>query len=111
MNLQCKKKNVHGWQVLEVTGTLSGSDVIKLQKQLESFLKLPQQWVIIDLKNADFIDSHGLGVIIFFWKQFEQHNKKLAFLDPDGFIKEMLSLTQLNKIIPVIGSVDELEHQ
>jgi anti-anti-sigma factor len=108
MGIKIKMKKHGDIPVVHVEGQVVGRDVGKLSKKLDDFLDGDDQKVAVDLSETDVIDSYGLGVLIFSWKQFASRNKKLVFVSPEGFARNLFEGTNLTKVISMVDSVEEL---
>lgn len=94
--------------VLQIYGEIRKENLKKITARLDSLKKSNSQTIIVDLSNAGFIDSYGLGVFIHIWHEFAQKRKNMVFLKPQGFIKELLAETSLSKIFKIIESEEDL---
>jgi anti-anti-sigma factor len=108
MSLKIKSIKHGNIPVLQIEGDAVGRDVMKISKKLESFLKTGEPVVAVDLSETAVIDSYGLGIFIFSWKQFASLNRKLVFVNPQGFIKDLFEGTNLSKVITIVDSVEAL---
>lgn len=93
---------------MKISGELVAREVNILSKKFESLGKGKCNTVVVDLSETNYIDSHGLGVFVYAWKMFEQKNKELIFLNPQGFIRDMFMGTNLNQILRVVDNLEEL---
>jgi anti-anti-sigma factor len=94
--------------VVQLEGDISGKDAVKIQQRLEELEAEHRGVLAIDLSRTDFIDSHGLGVLIYQWNIMEKSGRKLVFLAPSAFVKEVIGNTNLDKIITVVESTEGL---
>jgi anti-anti-sigma factor len=108
MTIKIKMKKHRDIPVLHVEGQVVGRDVGKLSKKIDDFLQGSEQKVAVDLSETDVIDSYGLGVLIFSWKQFTAKGKKLVFVSPEGFARNLFEGTNLTKVISMVDSIEEL---
>lgn len=108
MGLKIRMKKHGDIPVIQVEGEAVGRDVAKLSKKLDDYLTEDVPLIAVDLSETDVIDSYGLGVLIFSWKQFASRNKKLVFVSPEGFVRNLFEGTNLTKVINIIDSVDQL---
>ena len=95
-------------RILKITGNITGQDAAKIHTRLQSLTKSHKGPVAVDLSETTFIDSHGLGVLIYIWKRLEDSQRELVFLNPAPFVREMLASTKLDRVFKVASSVDEL---
>ncbi len=108
MSFKMRIKKLKGHPVLEIRGELTGDQIAKVTTKLDGLLKGNAQTIVVDLGNTTFIDSHGLGVFVYCWRLLEQDNRRLVFLNPQGFIRSMFIGTNLDKIFPIVDSDEEL---
>jgi anti-anti-sigma factor len=108
MGLKIKNKKHGAIPVLQVEGDAIGREVMKISKKLESYLKSEEPVIAIDLSETTVIDSYGLGILIFSWKQFATQGRKLVFVNPQGFIKDLFDGTNLTKVVTIVDSIEAL---
>ena len=71
--------------------------------------------VIIDLSNVNFLDSSGVGVIVFLFKRLKAQSRTLEISAAQGQPQELLELLRIDQVIPVSNatsnnSVIEYQH-
>jgi anti-anti-sigma factor len=108
MGIKIKMKKHGDIPVVHVEGAVVGKDVAKLSKKLDDFMTDNAPLVAVDLSETDVIDSYGLGVLIFSWKQFASRNKKLVFVSPQGFARNLFEGTNLTRVITMVDSIEAL---
>lgn len=102
MSLKLKVRKVNSTPVLEVSGEITGDNVAKIIARLESLRNGGSKMIAVDLEETTFIDSHGLGAFVYSWRLLEEENRQLVFINPQGFVNNMFSGTNLDKIFKVI---------
>lgn len=108
MNFKLKIRKAGSTPVLVIVGDVTGSNVGKISAKLEGIRKIFTGTIAIDLSRTTFIDSHGLGVLVFFLRRFSEENRRFVFIKPSNFIQELFSGSNLNKIFTIINSEDDL---
>jgi anti-sigma B factor antagonist len=108
MGVKIKVKKQGEIPVIQIQGDAIGREVAKLSKKLESYIKTNEPVIAIDLSETDSIDSYGLGVVVFTWKQLSSQNRKLVFVNPQGFIKNLFVGTNLTKVFTIVESLEAL---
>ena len=63
--------------------------------------------VILDLHDVDFMDLHGLGVIIRATRQARTDGGSFALARPARCVRRLVELVHAEKEIPVLPSRDE----
>jgi anti-sigma B factor antagonist len=108
MSFKLKIKKTDRAVILVLSGDITGGSVGKISAKLESIQKIHEGTIAIDLSETTFIDSHGLGVFVFFYRRFSEVNRKLVFLKPSDFILDLFSGSNLVKIFTIVNSEDDL---
>ncbi|MBN1577204.1 MAG: STAS domain-containing protein [Chitinispirillaceae bacterium] len=108
MSFKLKIRRAGSTPVLMIAGDITGSNVGKITSKLESIRRVSSGRIAIDLSQTTFIDSHGLGVFVFFFRRFSEDNRQLVFFKPSDFIMDLFSGSNLNKIFTIIDSDDGL---
>ncbi len=113
MGLVLKTEKVHDLTVLCVSGRIIDVDSKKMKRKLESVYKKDYPIMAINITDAEFIDSAGLGVIVYYHTLMQKSGKKLFLVDlspdKDSYMKRLLELTQLEKVFNVVNSYSELQ--
>ena len=108
MSFRIKIRKTKSAVILGLTGDITGNSVGKISSKLESIQKMYPGTIAIDLSETTFIDSHGLGVFVFFYRRLSEENRKLVFLKPSEFILDLFSGSNLVKIFPIVTNEDDL---
>jgi anti-anti-sigma factor len=61
--------------------------------------------IILNLLNIDFVDSSGIVLIVQLYKLCKKLDRQLCICCKDEKIKNLLHVTNLDKIIPIIESL------
>ena len=108
MSLKIKVRKHNDIPVVQVIGDAVARDVVKISKKLDSYLKTEDPLIAVDLSETYVIDSYGLGVFVFSWKQFASQKRQLVFISPQGYVRNLFDGTNLTKIITIVDSVEAL---
>lgn len=108
MSFKLKIKKVKQIPVLQIQGDITGSNIGKLTAKLEHMIKTDSEKVAIDLGNVSFIDSHGLGVFVFFYRRLKEGDRSLVIVNPSEFVAELLAGSNLDRIFSIIKNYEEL---
>jgi anti-sigma B factor antagonist len=108
MSFKLKVKKTDTAVILVISGDVTGNSVGKISAKLENIQKIFAGTIAIDLSETTFIDSHGLGVFVFFYRRFTEEQRELVFLKPSEFILDLFSGSNLDKIFTIVNSENEL---
>ncbi|MBD3321947.1 MAG: STAS domain-containing protein [Chitinivibrionales bacterium] len=106
MALEINERKYNSNPLLELVGRVVDVDVKKLARKLESIYKKNPSSIIIDVTRTNFMDSHGLGIIVYYHTRMQSENKKVIVLNantnPRSYINRLFELTNLNKVLNVV---------
>jgi len=108
MRCKIKTRRLRDVPVLKIIGELAGENSQRVSRKILSLGALKTRSVAVDLSETTFIDSHGLGVLVYAWKMLENGGKELVLLDPPPFIHTILQGTNLATFIKVVESPELL---
>ena len=74
-----------------------------LEKNVQAF--------IINLEQVDYIDSSGIGALIYICSTVKKMNLKLAITNIHGSVKKVIELTKLMGYFPITNSIEEALQQ
>ena len=80
----------------------------KLKEILTDIIAGDNQSLVIDLKNVDFIDSTGIGLLIKAYKDMTSRKGKFALVNVSNDFLKVLKISTLDKILTIYKSYDEL---
>jgi anti-sigma B factor antagonist len=112
MSTAIKMKKLEGIEAIIMSGRVIGVDSRKLKRKMEGlFLNRGNFRIIIDISDLQFIDSYGLGVIVYYHTCMQKSGRELLLLNsndnPQAYITRLLELTRLRNVFHVVTSVDE----
>jgi len=111
MALEVVVKSEEQDPIVELTGKIVDADVKRLQGKLDSIYKRKEiARIVLDVTKADFIDSHGLGVIVYFHTLMQKEKRKFVILnanpDQDSYLNRLFEVTNLDKVLNIVCSID-----
>lgn len=65
--------------------------------------------VYIDLKQIDYVDSAGLGLLIGFKMQSKSHGASISLMDPNKSVSEVLAISRIDGIFEILKGKDAAE--
>ncbi|MBI1879357.1 MAG: STAS domain-containing protein [Chloroflexi bacterium] len=93
------KGNVDSSTIHLLWSTDSGASLLKEMSQAHI------KKLLIDLTNVEFIDSHGLRVLLNAHKDFSNENIQIVLQNPNPHLKRLLRIMQFDRVF-VIESND-----
>ncbi len=94
-------------RVLCLDGELDAYEVQSIRPQLEDALAQPAQLIAVDASELSMVDSSGIGLLVYLFKQAKAKNVAFALVALQGQPAEMISFLKIDQRVPVHGSVSE----
>src|SRR5277367_6292105 len=91
--------------VLQISGELDAYTAPILRDRMRDLTAVGVVNVIADLRQVDFLDSTGLGVLIGGLKRFREHGGSLAPVVTKSSILKIFQITGLTSVLPPRSSV------
>ncbi|MDQ8206944.1 STAS domain-containing protein [Coraliomargarita sp. SDUM461003] len=88
-------------EILEVTlsvDALDASNATEVKTALQGLSLEGRERVVVDISQVNFIDSSGIGALLFFYKQVDQ---KLTLRRPTPTVLSVLELLRLHRILEI----------
>lgn len=105
MNL---KHNQQG-QSLELifSGDLDAENCNSIRASLSDLAETPKfANLLINLKDVDFLDSSGIGLIVFLYKKLKAKEVEMELVHVHGQPLELTRLLRIDKVIPISTTLD-----
>jgi anti-anti-sigma factor len=106
--MKIKTGKIREYPVLEISGKITGDCGALITSKINLICKKHDGTVIINLSDVTFIDSNGLGALVYLWKSFKQESKKLIFLCGGNFDLDIFTTSSLDNVFTIIHSEEEL---
>lgn len=95
-----------GVPMMELTGRIIDADVKKFQRRIDQLYKKKYGRIILDVSCANFIDSHGLGTIVYYHTLMQKENRELVICntnpDRNSYLNRLFELTNLDKVLNIV---------
>ena len=95
--------------VVELQGRIADLDVKRVQHKIDQLYKKKIPRIAIDVSRASFLDSHGLGTIVYYHTLMQKEGRQLLILntnvDRASYINRLFELTNLDKVLNIVTQV------
>jgi anti-sigma B factor antagonist len=81
-------------------GRLDTTTSIELDKKLKE-IEIPEELVVLDFTNLEYISSAGLRVLLQLKKSLEKNNKKLEIHNINKVVKEVFNVTGFKNVLDI----------
>ncbi|MER8160435.1 STAS domain-containing protein [Streptomyces sp. NPDC094472] len=96
-----------GWAVLVLAGEVDLALAPALREGVDAVAGEGQSWIVLDLEQVTFMDSAGLGVVVYGMRRAEAHGGRLRLAGPGAQVRRLLQLTGADAVIGVFADVVE----
>jgi anti-sigma B factor antagonist len=93
--------------IIDIQGELDLYNSYKLKELLMKMLEKKIERFIINLDEVEYIDSSGIGALIYIFSTLKKLNHKLAMTNIHGSVKKVIELTKLMGFFPITETLDE----
>jgi len=102
-----QKTHLH-YQLLVLTGEVDLHNSPQVRKQLLAIVKSGNS-VIVDFSELSYIDSSGIATLVETYNLAKNKQLSLTIVGARGAPLQVMELTHLNKVFPMIDSLDEIK--
>ncbi len=107
--LEITVRNEEETPIIELVGKVCDADVKKFQRKLDQFYKKKSSVIMVDVSRATFMDSHGLGTVVYYHTLMQKERRKLVLIntnnDEESYLNKLFALTNLDKVLAIETSV------
>jgi len=100
------RKNGNNY-IIDVNGEMDLYNSYKLKELVMKMLEKKVERFIINLENVDYIDSSGIGALIYICSTIKKMNFRLIITNIHGSVKKVIELTKLMGYFPITNSIEE----
>ena len=93
--------------IIDVNGEMDLYNSYKIKELVMKMLEKSVKFIVINLEQVDYIDSSGIGALIYICSTIKKMNLKLAIASVHGSVKKVIELTKLTGYFPMANSVEE----
>lgn len=93
--------------IIDVNGEMDLYNSYKLKELVVKMIEKKVRNFIINLEQVDYIDSSGMGALIFICSTIKKMNLKLSISNIHGSVKKVIELTKLMGYFPISNTVEE----
>ncbi len=105
MELKIRKTGTN--YIIDVNGEMDLYNSYKLKELVMKMLEKKVERFIINLENVDYIDSSGIGALIYICSTIKKQGYKLVITNIHGSVKKVIELTKLMGYFPIMNSIEE----
>ena len=105
--MEIKTRVLPNATILDLTGDLTYANRAEFKAAVEGARLAGCRHLILNMEQVRFLDSSALGMLALFCQSFRHSRSKLSLLRPQAYVREIMSLASIQKMIPLYESEQE----
>lgn len=105
--MEITQRAVRDATVLDLKGDLTYSNRAVFKTAVEQVKSRGCRHLIVNLEQVRFVDSSGLGLLVLLSQSFKLQHDRLSLLKPQSYVREIMSLANIPKMIPLYESEED----
>lgn len=101
MSMIITERPVPNGVVLDLSGDLTYANRERFKAAVELLRQKGCRHLLLNMADVRFVDSSGLGLLALLSQNFKLNQSKMSILKPQSYVREIMSLANISKIIPV----------
>ena len=90
------------YQIARLSGEMDALGCTKIREELDQILDTElNSNIALDLSQVSFLDSSGIGLIVFLFKRLKSQSRTLQIIGVQGQPQELISMLRIETAIPV----------
>jgi anti-sigma B factor antagonist len=96
-----------GVLVIELSGSLDLSIIPSIKEQIAGRLAERPPCIVIDLRHVSYLDSSGIGLLIYIAKLANEFKGTVKYVVPGGFVFDVLHMVHFDSLFSTYQSRDK----
>lgn len=103
MKFSCIETATNSNLVIQLHGDMDATGCSEIRSTLQGIINThsKREAIALDLSHVTFLDSSGIGVIVFLYKRLKSQNCSLEIINTHGQPLEFIKLLRIDSTIPV----------
>lgn len=90
-----------------LTGEMDANGCSKIRPDLEAITQQQESHIVLDISGISFIDSSGIGAIVFLFKRLKEQQRSMGIIGVQGQPQELMTLLRIGSAIPLNSGHDQ----
>jgi anti-sigma B factor antagonist len=105
--MELKQSEENGCSIIAVEGELDLYNAFKLKELTMKLVSQSVRGIIINMAEAKYIDSSGVGSIIYSYALCKNNKIPFYLTDVHGSVRRVIELTKLIGFLPIVENQEE----
>lgn len=90
----------HAHFIIRIEGPLDAASALDARQKFEAVIEAGSAPVDIDMSETTFIDSSGIGAIVFIYKRLVLQGREMTLQGLQGQPRDLIGMLRLDRTIP-----------
>lgn len=90
--------------VLTIDGEMNSATVEEIRPVIDTFIQKHRD-VLVDINAVSFIDSSGIGALIYLYKQLQTKGRRMSLICKEGQPRDLLSILHIDRSITCYSTI------
>ena len=91
----------NGNVIIKLSGEMDALGCSKIRPNLEALARQQHRHTVVDINQISFIDSSGIGAIVFLFKRLKEQGRSMEIIGVQGQPQELMKLLRIDSAIPL----------
>jgi len=105
--LELKIRKSNEIYIIDVNGDMDLYNSYKLKELVTKMVNKKVQKFVVNLQNVEYIDSSGIGSLIYIYSTTKKLDIKFLIANVHGSVKKVIELTKLMNYFPIVSKVGD----
>ena len=105
--MELKIRKMKEIYIIDVSGEMDLYNSYKLKDLIMKMIEKKIGMMVINMQEVEYIDSSGIGALIYICSTLKKKNLKLYITNIHGSVKKVIELTKLMGFFPITNSLEE----
>jgi anti-anti-sigma factor len=105
--MQIERSVFQGVIVVRIEGRFEFGTRQEYKRLIGQIVQEGHRRLVVDLEGVTFLDSSALGLLLLTHQNFKLKKGTVSLVKPTGYVRQVIELANLPRVIPVFESVIE----
>jgi anti-anti-sigma factor len=105
--MQIERSSIQGAVVVRIEGRFEFGTRNDYKRLIGQIVQEGHLRLVLNLEAVTFLDSSALGLLLLTDQNFKLKKGNFSLVKPTGYVRQVIELANLPRVIPVYDSVDE----
>ncbi|MDG1286193.1 MAG: STAS domain-containing protein [Rickettsiales bacterium] len=93
--------------ILTLSGSLDSEEALTLKSVIDQFIETESKDLTVDMAQISFLDSSGIGLLVYAFKRLRSENRQMALRDVQGQPEDLMKMLRIDKAISMESTKGE----